>query len=537
MEVVSTEASTSVSSRAATRRELRREVNEGHFRSDLLFRVAQVMIELPPLRRRMADIRLLAQRIFAELGDGDAIGRCTDDFLAQLQRHDWPGNVRELRSALNVALAFSHGGKIETLPKLMALSELSSTARVSSDRTAAEIEQDIVAPGLARLLRAAFQRDGRQHYRDRAPLRDHAADGASPAYGCTGIWRGGTTRGRPRVRDVEFESHAYPRRASRPDGRWRMPSGSRGFSVPARWARCSRPSTSTTGAWPGQVPQRPLLRTIPRCAGAFSVRCASRSVIESEHVARLVMAGEHDGRPWIAFEFLDGEPLHARLRRDGALRAVDAKWIVEHVLQGLDAAYASARHSPRHQACEHLPRVGSRARARTRLRHFEDREPRLRVDDVESHGGRHDARDAGVHEPRAAPKRSWMSTHEPTSTPRLSWRSARSPASYRSRGERGWRSSRSSTNARRSRSPPRRASSGPRRSKRSFVRVSRPTLRCGRRPRRRRSFGGELSTLERASTASPTSRRAPRTDGPSTTRPKWLRPRSTRPTADPAAAQ
>jgi DNA-binding NtrC family response regulator len=131
---------------AATRRELRHEINAGQFRSDLYFRIADMTIEMPPLRRRKADIRFLAQRIFAELGEPDAFARCTEDFLGQLERHDWPGNVRELRKALNVALSLSRGEEIETVPEMLQLAEPSSTARVSSARMAAEIQRDVVGP-------------------------------------------------------------------------------------------------------------------------------------------------------------------------------------------------------------------------------------------------------------------------------------------------------------------------------------------------------------------------------------------------------
>ncbi len=131
---------------AATRRELRKEVNAGSFRSDLLFRIAQVSVELPPLRRRMADLQVLVKRIVAELADESASSRLTEAFLDRLARHDWPGNVRELRSVVNVALAVSKGGPIEGMPDLIQLGGAASLDESLLLRTIAELERDVISP-------------------------------------------------------------------------------------------------------------------------------------------------------------------------------------------------------------------------------------------------------------------------------------------------------------------------------------------------------------------------------------------------------
>lgn len=96
---------------AATRRDLVREVNAGTFRSDLYFRVAQVKVELPPLRRRLEDIPILVRRMLEELGGGSAYERVSNTTLERLIRHDWPGNVRELRNAVAVAFALATEGE------------------------------------------------------------------------------------------------------------------------------------------------------------------------------------------------------------------------------------------------------------------------------------------------------------------------------------------------------------------------------------------------------------------------------------------
>ncbi len=109
---------------AATRRDLVREVNQGSFRSDLYFRVAQVKVELPSLRSRVEDIPILVRSMLKDLGEEDAYERVTNQQLERLMRHDWPGNVRELRNAVAVAYALADvGGEIDIAAHLGALSE------------------------------------------------------------------------------------------------------------------------------------------------------------------------------------------------------------------------------------------------------------------------------------------------------------------------------------------------------------------------------------------------------------------------------
>jgi DNA-binding NtrC family response regulator len=83
---------------AATRRNLDDEVQQGRFRDDLFHRLAVARVELPPLRRRDGDVRLLAQHFWAALR-GDAAGP-PPELLARWESHTWPGNVRELRNAV-----------------------------------------------------------------------------------------------------------------------------------------------------------------------------------------------------------------------------------------------------------------------------------------------------------------------------------------------------------------------------------------------------------------------------------------------------
>ncbi len=94
---------------AATRRDLREDVNTERFRSDLFFRIAQVQLELPPLRDRRSDIPLLLARVCERAGRAVALDRLVDLFASRFDRYDWPGNVRELTNMANVVLALDDG--------------------------------------------------------------------------------------------------------------------------------------------------------------------------------------------------------------------------------------------------------------------------------------------------------------------------------------------------------------------------------------------------------------------------------------------
>ncbi|HEY1694815.1 MAG TPA: sigma 54-interacting transcriptional regulator [Polyangiaceae bacterium] len=87
---------------AATRRDLDHEVQAGRFRDDLFFRLAVGRVELPPLRRRLGDVALLASHFWEALGGTLPVPR---DVMARLEDCPWPGNVRELHNAVARILA------------------------------------------------------------------------------------------------------------------------------------------------------------------------------------------------------------------------------------------------------------------------------------------------------------------------------------------------------------------------------------------------------------------------------------------------
>jgi len=101
---------------AATNRNLDTVVNDGVFRSDLLYRINGFQISLPPLRERPEDIEPLA-RYLLKLIAGTQPPELTEDAFAALRLYHWPGNVRQLKNCLERAVILSNNGRI-TLSEL-----------------------------------------------------------------------------------------------------------------------------------------------------------------------------------------------------------------------------------------------------------------------------------------------------------------------------------------------------------------------------------------------------------------------------------
>lgn len=86
----------------ATHKPLARLVAAGKFRRDLYFRLSSIILEIPPLRDRIADLEALAQQFSAHHGK-----TLSENGLEKLKRHRWPGNVRELKHAIDRASALA----------------------------------------------------------------------------------------------------------------------------------------------------------------------------------------------------------------------------------------------------------------------------------------------------------------------------------------------------------------------------------------------------------------------------------------------
>ncbi len=126
---------------SASNRDLQAAMAEDRFRQDLYFRVAVVVIAVPPLRERGADILLLANAMLERYGaeTNRQLQGLTPEALAALEDYPWPGNVRELENRIRRAVVMSEGPKISAVDLELA-------------------EGEPATPGL-RALRATFERE------------------------------------------------------------------------------------------------------------------------------------------------------------------------------------------------------------------------------------------------------------------------------------------------------------------------------------------------------------------------------------------
>lgn len=94
---------------AATHRNLEKMIKAGQFRQDLYFRLAGVVLRLPPLRQRVEDIEALAEHFLARAAADRTL---SDEAMAALRAHPWPGNVRELDQVVTRAALLAEGPAI-----------------------------------------------------------------------------------------------------------------------------------------------------------------------------------------------------------------------------------------------------------------------------------------------------------------------------------------------------------------------------------------------------------------------------------------
>ncbi|MDA7979103.1 MAG: sigma-54 dependent transcriptional regulator [Pirellulales bacterium] len=104
----------------ATNEDLASLVENGTFRQDLYYRINVISIEIPPLRKRIADIPELAQQFVDNVNQqsGRQVRGFTDDAMTAMQRYQWPGNVRELQNVVerSVLLTKNESIRLRDLP-------------------------------------------------------------------------------------------------------------------------------------------------------------------------------------------------------------------------------------------------------------------------------------------------------------------------------------------------------------------------------------------------------------------------------------
>ncbi len=100
---------------AATNRDLKSRVAQGHFRDDLYFRLAVVKLELPPLKRRREDVPYLVDHFIRKYNarKGRRIVSVSPEVMSVLMHQDFPGNVRELENIIEYAFVICHDSIIQ----------------------------------------------------------------------------------------------------------------------------------------------------------------------------------------------------------------------------------------------------------------------------------------------------------------------------------------------------------------------------------------------------------------------------------------
>jgi DNA-binding NtrC family response regulator len=170
---------------SATNADLERSIEDGGFRADLYYRLATLVLRLPPLREHSEDIAPLAQRFLEQIGEREGrVPRLTPGALERLSACPFRGNVRELQHVLEQAAVMADGEVIraDDLP-------LEAPAEEAGIPTLEEVERDHIRRVLrlcagnkkraARLL--AIPRPTLYRKIERYGLEDGPASGAAPA--------------------------------------------------------------------------------------------------------------------------------------------------------------------------------------------------------------------------------------------------------------------------------------------------------------------------------------------------------------------
>ena len=100
---------------AATNRDLQRESEENHFRSDLFYRLSVFQITLPALRERKKDIGLLAEFFMQYFASKvkKQVNSLSPVFIEKLEAYTWPGNIRELKNVIERAVILCDGNVLD----------------------------------------------------------------------------------------------------------------------------------------------------------------------------------------------------------------------------------------------------------------------------------------------------------------------------------------------------------------------------------------------------------------------------------------
>jgi transcriptional regulator with PAS, ATPase and Fis domain len=169
---------------SATNKQLDGMVREGAFRQDLFFRLNVVVLKLPPLRERQADIIPLAEHFLKTQAElyGESVKHLAPQTITLLQEYGWPGNVRELANVMEHAHVIASGSQV-TLDDLPPRLQAAGGMDTPEDLSLQDIERCTIAKALkkmsfnkaaaARLLGINIQRLNRRIVRLNIRIPEH----------------------------------------------------------------------------------------------------------------------------------------------------------------------------------------------------------------------------------------------------------------------------------------------------------------------------------------------------------------------------
>jgi formate hydrogenlyase transcriptional activator len=141
----------------ATHQNLKEMIDERQFRADLFYRLNVFPIELPPLRVRPEDVRLLVRHFAMDYARRmrKPITAIAEQFMEALAHHSWPGNVRELQNFIERSVILSTGSVLSG-----SLPELTGTSKLSRAVTLEEAERSHILQTLQQTEGVVGGRDG-----------------------------------------------------------------------------------------------------------------------------------------------------------------------------------------------------------------------------------------------------------------------------------------------------------------------------------------------------------------------------------------
>lgn len=98
----------------ATHQDLKSQIGNGGFREDLYYRLAEIVVTIPPLRERSGDPALMAHAFVHRFANEQKRGNMTlcEEAVRSIEAHQWPGNVRELENCIKRAVIMAEGSRI-----------------------------------------------------------------------------------------------------------------------------------------------------------------------------------------------------------------------------------------------------------------------------------------------------------------------------------------------------------------------------------------------------------------------------------------